>query len=99
MSVWFVVSFFNQINHYLSENKVCALMVPPAFEVTEGAESFDVGSGKELDGRTLEALVCAWRSVSITVCVCVRVCVCMCCEECFYNCVCVCMCVHGVVCI
>lgn len=33
MSVGLVVSFFNQINHDLTENNFCLLMASPAFEV------------------------------------------------------------------
>lgn len=36
MSVGFAVSFFNQINHDLTENNFCLLMASPAFEVPQG---------------------------------------------------------------
>lgn len=42
MSVGLVVSFFNQINHDLTENNFCLLMASPAFEVPQGAASFEV---------------------------------------------------------
>lgn len=46
MPVGFVVSFFNQINHVLLENKFCLLMAFPAFEVPHGTAGFEVGSEK-----------------------------------------------------
>lgn len=42
MPVGLVVSFFNQINHNLTENNFCLLMTSPAFEVPQGTASFEV---------------------------------------------------------
>ena len=63
MSVGLVVSFFNQINHDLTENNFCLLMASQAFEVPQGAASFEV---------------CGVRSELPSVCVCVCVCDCVC---------------------
>lgn len=46
MSVELVVSFFNQINHDLTENNFCLLMASPAFEVPQGTVGFEVWEGR-----------------------------------------------------
>lgn len=43
-----VVSFFNQINHELTENNFCLLMASPAFEVPGGTAGFEVLSSEEV---------------------------------------------------
>lgn len=59
MPVGFVVSFFNQINHVLLENKFCLLMAGPAFEVPHGTASFEVSSEK----RTSLLRMCVYLCV------------------------------------
>lgn len=59
MPVGFVVSFFNQINHVLLENKFCLLMAFPAFEVPHGTAGFEVGSEK----RTSLLWMCVYLCV------------------------------------
>lgn len=59
MPVGLVVSFFNQINHVLLENKFCLLMAYPAFEVPHGTAGFEVGSEK----RTSLLWMCVYLCV------------------------------------
>lgn len=65
MSFGLVVSFFNQINHDLTENNFCLLMAPTAFEVSQGAASFEVC---ERRGE-----IPSFLSVCVFVCLCVSI--------------------------
>lgn len=58
MSFGLVVSFFNQINHDLTENNFCLLMAPTAFEVSQGAASFEVCERRSEIPSLLSVCVC-----------------------------------------
>lgn len=60
MSVGLVVSFFNQINHDLTENNFCLLMASPAFEVPQGTAGFEVCEGRSQLHLVCDC-VCVWE--------------------------------------